>query len=228
MRSTIQKETSKVTLTEAFCTNRLYRRASIVALVQIIFHELTGINVVGMYSNTILHEITAGSAIDPRIGAIILGTVSVIGGLASFKVLKTWGRRPLLIFGYVGISMCHIAIGFLTIYKVDIANLCCLCLFMFLYQITTGQITWIYTVEVCVDVSLGVSFYTLWFVVLILLLGSQPLMATALGPQGVFFIFAGCCAVAAVFCYLEIRETKDLTDKEKKSLFVPKDLVTPD
>ena len=42
---------------EAFFTDERYRRASWVNICQIIFHELTGINVILMYSSTILETI---------------------------------------------------------------------------------------------------------------------------------------------------------------------------
>ena len=76
---------------------------------------------------------TQGTNFNDRVGVIILGAVGVIGGLTSFKIMNSVGRRPLLIFGYAVIAMCHVAIGFLTIYEKNIANLSCLCLFIFLY-----------------------------------------------------------------------------------------------
>ena len=55
--STIQKASTSVSLKEAFITDERYTRSSWVNVVMIVFHELTGINVVLMYSSTILETI---------------------------------------------------------------------------------------------------------------------------------------------------------------------------
>ena len=52
VKSTISKVTSKVPLTQALCGNK-YRKGTWIAAILIIFHELSGINVIFLYSNTI-------------------------------------------------------------------------------------------------------------------------------------------------------------------------------
>ena len=44
----------------------------------------------------------------------------------------------------------------------------------------------------------------------------------SLGPNNVFFIFSGVSFCAMIFMYVFIKETKGLTDYEKKTLFTPK------
>jgi hypothetical protein len=44
-------------------------------------------------------------------------------------------------------------------------------------------------------------------------------MQSALQSQGVFFLFGGFSLCASVFVYFFIKETKYLTDREKKSLY---------
>jgi hypothetical protein len=148
--------------------------------VHIIFHELTGINVVNIYSNTILKTITSGSTFSPRDGAIILGGVQLVASLLAIYVVGKWGRRPILIGGYFGIFVCHMAIGFLTIYEVNVGILVFLSMFLVMYNISTGPLAWMYAAETCCDVSLGVAIYALWFTVVILLLITEPLMDSPL------------------------------------------------
>ena len=53
---------TKVNLKEAFLTDENYVRASWVNIVNVIFHELAGINVILQYSNTILETILGDSS----------------------------------------------------------------------------------------------------------------------------------------------------------------------
>ena len=43
-----------------------------------------------------------------------------------------------------------------------------------------------------------------------------------IGPSGVFFMFSGFALIGAIFVYKCMKETKNLTDKEKKDLYKPK------
>ena len=44
----------------------------------------------------------------------------------------------------------------------------------------------------------------------------------SIGPSNMFFIFAGLSFGGAIYSFFFIKETKDLTDKAKRLLFVPK------
>jgi len=46
-------------------------------------------------------------------------------------------------------------------------------------------------------------------------------MNSAMQPQGVFFMFGGCSFIAIFYVWYFIRESKGLTDFEKKTLFAP-------
>ena len=45
---------TKIRLLDAFWNNERYKRASWISVCYIVFHEMTGINIIMMYSNTIL------------------------------------------------------------------------------------------------------------------------------------------------------------------------------
>jgi hypothetical protein len=47
-------------------------------------------------------------------------------------------------------------------------------------------------------------------------------MESGLRPWGVFWLFGGNCIFATVWMFFYMKETKGLDDKEKKSLYVPK------
>ena len=96
-------------------------------------------------------------------------------------------------------------------------------LFLVVYQNTSGPVTWLYTAETTIDSALGICLLTLWGTATVLTLICPPLMsADSLGPNNVFFIFSGISFCAMIFMIFCIKETKGLTDYEKKALFTPK------
>jgi len=128
------------------------------------------------------------------------------------------------LIGHTGIAICHGLVGILTIYKVNYGVLGFMCLFIVVYEFTSGPLAWIYAAETCNDVSLGICTYTLYLTVFFLSLVTEPLMDSVIQPQGVFFMFGLFSACAVVFIYFNIKETMGLSDKEKKTLYAPKDL----
>ena len=95
--------------------------------------------------------------------------------------------------------------------------------FLFIYQNTSGPIAWMYAAETTADVAMGTCLLTLWGTVFILTLVCPKLMEPeSLGPSAVFYMFSGISIVATLYCYVFIRETYGMTDKQKKAIYIPK------
>ena len=173
-----------MSLKNAFVKDERYVRASWVNIINIVFHELTGINVILIYSNTILVKIIGddSSGFTPRQGTYVIGLVNLLSSLVSVFTIKTFGRRFLLLWGHLFITICHFCIGLFIIIDFNYGTLSFICLFLFVYQNSTGPIAWTYAAETCSDITLGVGIYTLWTVVLIETLFTETLMNSALQP----------------------------------------------
>ncbi len=186
----------------------------------IIFHELAGINVIYLYSNTLLKRVLApGSFFTPRTGTYIISIVNLGSYIMATWTVSSFGRRPLLFWGHVGISIAHALIGVFILTGFDIGIVIMMCVFIWMYANTTGPIAWVYLAETCTDIGLGVGLLTLWAVVLIEVLFVPTLMNSSIETSGVFFLFAAFSAVAAVFIYVFLKETRGLSDKEKRTLY---------
>jgi Sugar (and other) transporter len=57
---------------------------------------------------------------------------TLASGIAVWTV-RTFGRRPLLLFGEAGISLTHICIATFILIQFDIGVLIGICVFMFIY-----------------------------------------------------------------------------------------------
>ena len=150
----------------------------------VIFHELTGINVIMMFSNTILENIlgTDPSGFNARQGTYMISIVTLLSGVLSIYTVSQFGRKPLLLIGHVGICLSHLLIGIFTITDVDYGVLVMICMLLFIYMNTSGPIAWVYATETCCDISLGVWVQVLWGTVLVLSQTSESLMNSALQP----------------------------------------------
>jgi hypothetical protein len=140
-------------------------------------------------------------------------------------VVPSFGRRPLLFWGHIGISIAHALIGAFILTGFDMGIVVMMCIFIWIYANTTGPIAWVYSAETCTDIGLGVCLLTLWAVVLIEVLLVPTLMNSSLETSGVFFLFAAFSAVAAVFIFVFLKETRGLTDREKRTLYSKKSTV---
>lgn len=105
----VQKQTASITVEQAFCS-RAYRAGSGVSLFIMSLHELTAINGVLLYSNTILEDI--GGPITPRVGTYIIGVINFISSICSLYSAKAFSRRFLFISGHFTMGLSHLAIGF--------------------------------------------------------------------------------------------------------------------
>ena len=97
---------------EAFVSDPNYVGASRVNAVHIIFHELTGTNVVGSYANVILASTASGSIFTPRTVTIFIFGCGLFGAIIFIPILRIWGRRTILLYGYFacGVSLCLVGV----------------------------------------------------------------------------------------------------------------------
>lgn len=96
-----------------------------------------------------------------------------------------------------------------------------MCVFMAIYQNTCGPIPWLYAAETMTDVGLGVALQVLYATLMVVSVGTEPLMDTGLHTSGVFFLFGFFSFCGFVFTYFFFRETKGLTEKQKKTVYSP-------
>lgn len=73
--------------------------------------------------------------------------------------------------------------------------------------------------EVVVDNALGFCFLSLKGTALIISLTTEYIMKSQLHPYGAFWLYGGLATVGAGYIFVFMRETRGLTDKEKKQLY---------
>jgi len=180
-----------------------------------------------LYSHQMLKQMQSpgGKGLDPRTGVYLIGVINMFASLASTRIVKMFGRKPLVIWGHAGIAMVHFAIGILNNMDNNLGVLLLLLLFLVLYQNTSGPVAWLYAAETNIDSALGFCLLVLWGTVFVLSLVCPILMSTpdqgGIGPSNVFFMLGAFNVAGSIYSKFVLKETRGLTDKDKKLLFTP-------
>ena len=108
----------------------MYRGGTGVALIIMALHELTAINAILLYSNTIIADMPNGS-LTPREGTYLIGVFNFISSAVSLYSAKAFTRRFLFIGGHLTMGLCHIAIGLFIL--IEMSTFALISIFIFLF-----------------------------------------------------------------------------------------------
>ena len=95
-------------------------------------HELTAINAILLYSNTIIEEMP-DSSLTPREGTYLIGIFNFIASCVSLYSAKAFTRRFLFIGGHAAMGICHLCIGLFILLEMSIWALISIFVFLFAF-----------------------------------------------------------------------------------------------
>ena len=100
------------------------------------FHEVTGYNIILMYSSAIFAKMKNAEgehSFKGRSGTEIIGVINVIFALFALFLVKRIGRRTLLLYGHAGMSISFGFFAYFNIIKNDVGALAMIMLFLMFY-----------------------------------------------------------------------------------------------
>lgn len=98
---------------------------------------------------------------------------------------------------------------------------CCILLFVCSWSSSQGPVIWTYVAECTVDKAVAISVCGLWVSAFEHVVTIQPFIA-AMGLNGTLWLFAAENLCCLIFVIVFMRETKGLTQIQKKSIYVQK------
>ncbi|KAG0195962.1 hypothetical protein BGX33_002300 [Mortierella sp. NVP41] len=195
--------------------------------------QWTGVNFVFYYSTIFLKG--TGAVSNPFLMSLIFTLVNVLSTPLSFWFVERFGRRSMLLWGAIGMTVCElivaaigVTVGFNHTQVVDgvtlannvsavYAQIAFIAIYIFFFATTWGPGAWVLIGEIFpLSIrSRGVALSTAsnWFWNFIIgyitpyLVGSQY----ANMQSSVFFLWGALCAVCIVYAYFLVPETKGLT-----------------
>lgn len=203
-------------------SNRWLRRILLIGIGLGVAQQLTGINSIMYYGQTILGE--AGfSANAALIANIAPGVIAVVGAFIALRMMDSFSRRRTFIIGYALTTVCHVLIGISSV-VFAVGNPLRPWVILFLVVAFVGSMQTFLNVATWVTLSeifplkmrafgMGVSVFVLWLANAFLGL-YFPTLVSAIGITGCFFAFAVVNLLALVFVHTQVPETRGRTLEE--------------
>ncbi|KGO73202.1 Major facilitator superfamily domain, general substrate transporter [Penicillium italicum] len=182
--------------------------------------QWTGVNFIFYFGTTFFKEL--GTINDPFLISMITTIVNVFSTPISFYTIERYGRRPLLLWGALGMIICQFIVAIIGVTdgsnnKAVSAMIAFICIYIFFFASTWGPGAWVVIGEIFPlpirsrGVALSTASNWLWNCIIAVI---TPYMTDAdkgnLGAK-VFFIWGSLCTCAFVYTYFLIPETKGLT-----------------
>lgn len=192
------------------------------------FQQLTGINFIFYYGTTFFKD---SGIKNEFLISLITNIVNVVSTIPGIFLVELAGRRNLLLYGAMGMSISELLIAIIgTATDSDAANKCLIaftCVFIAFFAATWGPLCWVVCGEIfplrtrAKSVALSTASNWLWNFAIAYatpyLVDDSPNSAR-LGSK-VFFIWGGCNFLCFFFAYYFVYETKGLTLEQVDELY---------
>ena len=137
-----------------------------------------------------------------------------------------FGRRSILITGFAIRAVALFFCGLFTFKGWDLEAFIMLCLFIGTSEMTQGSIGFLYISEVTVDAASGFSMFARYLHMMLVAFTFEFVINSPLQIYGTFWYFSGMTFLGFLFCVFFVRETRGLTDIEKKMLYSPGSILS--
>lgn len=216
---TVAAETSAATGLRAVVGSRWLVRIVLIGVGVGIAQQLTGINSIMYYGQTVLVE--AGfAASDALVANIAPGVIAVLGGFVALRMMDRVDRRTTFLLGFGLTTVCHLAVGIASI-AIEPGQpirpfviLALVVAFVGSMQTFLNVVVWVYLSEIFPlrirGAGLGIAALANWTTNGALALWF-PSLVEATGITGTFFLFAAVGVVALVFVATQVPETRGRT-----------------
>lgn len=175
--------------------------------------------------------------------SMITSAINVASTIPGMYAIDKWGRRPLLFWGAVGMTVSQLIVaivgtvstgqtdtGVITVKNMggQKAAVAFVCIYIFFFASTWGPLAWVVTGEIFPlktrAKSLSMTTATNWLFNWAIAYSTPYLVNYGSGyanlQSKIFFVWFGCCLVAIFFVYFFIYETKGLSLEEVDELYM--------
>ncbi|KOS20049.1 putative glucose transporter rco-3 [Escovopsis weberi] len=201
--------------------------------------QLSGVNFIFYYGTRFFENsgVSSGFTI-----SMITSAINVVSSFPGLWFADRWGRRPLLLYGAVGMAAAQLIVaicgtlstGQLSDGSIVVHNLAgqraavsFVCVYIFCFAASWGPLAWVVTGEIFPlstrAVSLSITTATNWLVNWAIAYSTPYLVNFGPGfanlQSKIFFVWFGACFLCVVFVFFCIYETKGLTLEEVDQLY---------
>lgn len=209
-------KSQKKSFSEVFKTKST-TKAFIIIMFQFTFFQMTGINVVSFYSTMIFTA--AGLKFEPGYASMVVAAVQVVANIMALALVDRFGRKILLYISNLAMSLGLIGIGTFfmlsdagnNVDNLDWLPVVSLSTFVVAFALGVGPVTFILFGELFMQdakVYIAPISQTFNFLLTFVIGLTFPKITAVIGMGATFYMFSGFCALAFVFTFFFIPETK--------------------
>lgn len=218
----VEEQTQQTVGLQAVLGNKWLVRILLVGIGVAVFQQLTGINTIVYYGQTVLIE--AGfDASAALIANVVPGLIGVLGSILSLYMMDRVNRRTMFLSGYALTTACHVLIGVSSI-AFPVGNpmrpyviLVLVVLFVGSMQTFLNVATWVILSEIFPlhmrGLGIGIAVFCMWIANALLGL-FFPSIVDGIGITGSFFMLAVFNLIAFIFMFRLLPETRGRTLEE--------------
>ena len=135
-----------------------------------VLQQWCGINVIFYYAKDVFQD-SGFKVADILISIVFIGSVNLLATLVALKTVDRWGRRPLMLFGYAGLTVLFVVMGLcfalnshgVHMLVIVLAAIAC-------YAMSLAPITWVLISEIFPNrirgAAMSVAVTSLWIALL--------------------------------------------------------------
>ncbi len=199
------------------------RRVLIIGIVLAVFQQWCGINVIFNYAQEIFASAGYGVS-DILMNIVVTGVTNVVFTILAIFLVDKLGRKPLLMIGAGGLTIIYLLMGAAYYFEMSgVSLLIIVVLAIACYAMSLAPIMWVVISEIFPNavrgVAMSIATFMLWAACFVLTY-TFPLLNSALGAAGTFWIYGVICLLGFVFVTRYVRETKNKSLEEIENEFV--------
>jgi len=215
---------TKGKLTELFRPG--LRRPLLIGILLAILSQVTGINAIMYYAPEIFKAQGSGSS-SALMQTICVGGINFLMTLVAIRYVDRLGRKKLLMIGAAGMCICLALVGLAFFYELHSGFwiLAAILAYISFFAISLGPLTFVVVAEIFPNHirgrAMGVAILFLWMAVY-LVSQTFPILleSPAIGPAKTFWIFGLLSAIAFLFVWRMVPETKGKSLEEIQQLWI--------
>jgi len=193
------------------------RKVVLIGIALAVLQQWTGINILFNYAAEIYRNAGYG-ANDIFLNIVITGAINLVFTVVAMLIVDRVGRRPMMLFGCVGIGISHLLSG--IAYRLGLHGSAVLVLTLgaiACYAVTLAPVTWVLISEIFPNKvrskAISVAVGALW-IASFALTYSFPLINRVFGSSGTFWGYGAVCMLGSLFIFFFVPETKGRTLEE--------------
>jgi sugar porter (SP) family MFS transporter len=197
--------------------DRRLRPALMLGVILAIIQQITGINTVIYFAPTVLEEAGLGSSA-ALLALVVVGVVNVLMTLVAIRYLDRLGRRPLLIWGMVGmtVGLAALALAFAIGIHGSGAVFATIALAFYVgaFAVSLGPVVWLLIAEIFPlrvrGQAASIATMANWAANLIVAVSYLSIIS-AIGRTGTFITYAAVTVLSLAYVIKKVPETNGLS-----------------